>query len=150
MKILLTGATGFIGSHIFDLLEMEESYIRVISRPESAKNLKQNFPSEQIIITDNLFTENHSFLCELLEDIDIIIHTAWYAEPGKYLQSHKNLECLLGTISLAEAANDAKRATRNYAKRQTTWFRNQFGKSERIFAQYSESLLEEIFSKIRF
>lgn len=104
MKILLTGATGFIGSHIFDLLEMEESYIRVISRPESAKNLKQNFPSEQIIITDNLFTENHSFFCELLEDIDIIIHTAWYAESGKSLQSHKNLECLSGTISLAKAA----------------------------------------------
>ena len=57
MKILLTGATGFIGSHIFDLLQMEESYIRVISRPESAKNLKQNFPSEQIIITDNLLLD---------------------------------------------------------------------------------------------
>ena len=57
---------------------------------------------------------------------------------------------LRGEVSLARATDNVKRATRNYAKRQTTWFRNQFGKSEPIFAQYSESLLEEIFSKIRF
>ena len=57
---------------------------------------------------------------------------------------------LLGKTSLDTAKNNAKQATRNFAKRQVSWFRNQFGKSERIFAQYSESLFEEIFSKIRF
>ena len=55
-----------------------------------------------------------------------------------------------GKTTLTQATEDSKRATRNYAKRQITWFSNQFGKSEHISAQYSESLLEEIFSKIRF
>ena len=55
-----------------------------------------------------------------------------------------------GKQSLRLAAEDAKRATRNYAKRQISWFSNHFGKSGHIIEQYSESLLEEIFSKIRF
>ena len=56
---------------------------------------------------------------------------------------------LRGEKTLIQATEDAKQATRNYAKRQMTWFCNQIGKSERIFAQYSERLLEEIFSNIR-
>jgi tRNA dimethylallyltransferase len=42
----------------------------------------------------------------------------------------------------------AQQATRRYAKRQLTWFRNQITQNNRIYAQYSESLLEEIFSNI--
>ncbi len=57
---------------------------------------------------------------------------------------------LRGEISLEIAIANAKRATRRYAKRQTSWFRNQFGKSEHINTQYSESLFDKIFSKIRF
>ena len=33
---------------------------------------------------------------------------------------------LIGECNLEEAADDAKRATRNLAKRQLTWFRNKF------------------------
>jgi tRNA dimethylallyltransferase len=55
-----------------------------------------------------------------------------------------------GEISLEQAKDDAKRATRNYAKRQMTWFRNQNEKANYIFAQYSERILDKIFSKIRF
>ena len=32
---------------------------------------------------------------------------AWYAEPGQYLQSPKNSECLAGTLLLAEGASQA-------------------------------------------
>ena len=34
---------------------------------------------------------------------------------------------LAGEITAEEAAGRAKAATRQYAKRQLTWFRNQFG-----------------------
>ena len=60
------------------------------------------------------------------------------------------LSYIKGEISLEQAKNDAKRATRNYAKRQMTWFRNQNEKAIYIFAQYSERILDKIFSKIRF
>ncbi|NBO42819.1 MAG: NAD(P)-dependent oxidoreductase [Betaproteobacteria bacterium] len=32
------------------------------------------------------------------------MHVAWYAEPGKYLDSSKNLDCLMGTLQLAKGA----------------------------------------------
>jgi len=54
-----------------------------------------------------------------------------------------------GDLELAEAVAKAKQASRNYAKRQVTWFRHQLPGARRIGAQFSESLAEEIFSFIR-
>ena len=51
-------------------------------------------------------------------------------------------------IHLEEAINKAKQSTRNYAKRQITWFKNQFNSSTVIFEQFSESLRLKIFPKI--
>lgn len=55
---------------------------------------------------------------------------------------------LKGEMSLEEATLAAKQATRRYAKRQMTWFRNQIVQNDRVFAQYSERLLPEIFAKL--
>ena len=59
------------------------------------------------------------------------------------------LSHLEGRLTLAGAALAAKQATRQFAKRQSTWFRTQIGPSERIFEQFSESLWQKIFTKIR-
>ena len=56
---------------------------------------------------------------------------------------------LRGQMGLEDAVAAAKRATRNYAKRQVTWFRHQVRGAHVIPAQYSESLGDEIFSFIR-
>ena len=48
------------------------------------------------------------------------------------------------------AVEKAKQATRNFAKRQMTWFRNQIEKPDVILAQYSERNKDKIFSKICF
>ncbi|MGE5545993.1 MAG: tRNA (adenosine(37)-N6)-dimethylallyltransferase MiaA [Solirubrobacterales bacterium] len=56
---------------------------------------------------------------------------------------------LRGEIDLDGAIAAACRATRNYAKRQMTWFRHQLKAPIALSAQYSESLKAEIFSKIR-
>ena len=53
---------------------------------------------------------------------------------------------LKGKIGFDLAKKRSQQATRRYAKRQSTWFRNQFGKSKRLYAQYSESLSRKIFS----
>ena len=47
----------------------------------------------------------------------------------------------------AEAIEDAKMQTRRFAKRQLTWFRNQFSDWERISAQLSESDYRKLLSK---
>ena len=36
--------------------------------------------------------------------VDRIIHLAWYVEPGEYLNSLQNLECLTGSLNLALAS----------------------------------------------
>ncbi len=54
-----------------------------------------------------------------------------------------------GRTDLEDAVEKAKRATRNFAKRQLTWLRHQMAEGKRFSAQYSESLRPEIFSFIR-
>ena len=58
------------------------------------------------------------------------------------------LAYLNNKMSLEDALNAAKQSTRRYAKRQTTWFRNQIVQDYRINAQYSKCLLPEIFANI--
>ena len=54
-----------------------------------------------------------------------------------------------GDICLEDAVSKSKQLTRNYAKRQFTWFKNQFNSSTIVFEQFSESLCTKIFPKIR-
>ena len=56
---------------------------------------------------------------------------------------------LRGEMTLDDAREQSKKTTRNYAKRQMTWLRNQVSGAEVITAQYSESLKAKIFSFIR-
>ncbi len=56
---------------------------------------------------------------------------------------------LKGEITLAEARDKGRRASRNYAKRQLTWLRNRMAGAKVISAQYSESIRPVIFSFIR-
>lgn len=56
---------------------------------------------------------------------------------------------IAGDCSLEDAAAAAQQATRNYAKRQCTWFRHQIIAEEIIDAQFLESRMQENFSKIR-
>ena len=56
---------------------------------------------------------------------------------------------LSGELPLAEAVERAQRATRNYAKRQLTWFRHQMPNAHPITEKFSESLDQKIFPIIR-
>lgn len=56
---------------------------------------------------------------------------------------------LKGQCDLQTAVEEAQRATRQFAKRQMTWLRNQLAADLDLNAQYSESLRQEIFSFVR-
>lgn len=56
---------------------------------------------------------------------------------------------LRGATDLESALKRAQQLTRNYAKRQMTWFRGQLDSDETLATQYSETLLPEIFHKVR-
>ncbi len=68
---------------------------------------------------------------------------------GKALGVADLAATLAGQTSLEEAISSAQTATRQYAKRQMTWFRNQFRADLPLSKKLSESLLREIFANIR-
>jgi tRNA dimethylallyltransferase len=74
-------------------------------------------------------------------------------DPGLPITKAVGLRELLrhvaGETDLASAVAEGQRATRRYAKRQYTWFRNQLAADRVIDEQFSESLQSEIFSFIR-
>jgi tRNA dimethylallyltransferase len=56
---------------------------------------------------------------------------------------------LRGEAGLEEACNAARKATRNFAKRQWTWLRHQLDSDQQVFEKYSERISENMFSFIR-
>lgn len=105
--ILLTGSNGFVGRQVLHELLKKDFYVRCIVREKKQKQLPQSSFIESIITTQDLFREEGTFWAEAFQGVDTVIHTAWYAEPGKYLNSSKNLDCLIGTLRLAQGAAQA-------------------------------------------
>ena len=103
-RFLLTGATGFVGRQILKVLESQGHETLVIARPGWRNRIEIDNKLTQVKETADLFQETHDWWCDVLQNVHTVIHSAWYAEPGVYLTSPKNLDCLIGTLQLAKAA----------------------------------------------
>jgi nucleoside-diphosphate-sugar epimerase len=99
-RILLTGATGFVGRQILAALLKVNVDLRLVVREGTEFRLPQGGVAETVRTVD-LFKENAEWWASTCLGIDVVIHAAWYAEPGLYMQSPKNLECLAGSLQLA-------------------------------------------------
>lgn len=99
----LTGATGFVGRQILRALTERGCRVRVIKRPGSRLPDCDNRNRIEIAEISDLFTASRQELEPLLAGCDTLIHAAWYAEPGQYLHSPRNVDCLIGTLRLAQA-----------------------------------------------
>lgn len=97
-RILLTGATGFVGEQILSALKNRGHFVRAISRKERASGL-----ADEYIQTKDVFAEPVEWWEKRLIDIDTVIHAAWYVEHGKYLYAQENFHCLEGSLRLLEA-----------------------------------------------
>jgi len=106
--VLLTGATGFIGRQVYKSLLNLGVNVRLVVRDGKAAEIEPSIYLESIVFTKDLFSENDTWWAQVCNGIDIVIHVAWYVEPGKYLDSPKNLDCLMGTLALAKGAAQAK------------------------------------------
>lgn len=98
--VVLTGATGFVGRHVLRHLVKAGCAVRVLVRDPSRVELGGDV---EVIETPDLFAEPPDRLGALLDGAHTLVHAAWYAEPGKYLGSARNLDCLTGTLTLARA-----------------------------------------------
>lgn len=103
MTVVLTGATGFVGRQILRALLGHRLAVRVLARdPDKLIDEAKNGRVE-VVETADLFAETPAGLEDLLAGAHTLIHAAWYAEPGQYLMSPRNLNCLKGTLDLAQA-----------------------------------------------
>lgn len=101
--VLLTGGTGFVGRQVLRALNERQVPTRVVVRHGKEKIVSSS-SIEQVITTNDLFAETSDWWKQACMGIDTVIHVAWYAETGQYLQSEKNLDCLSGTLQLARGA----------------------------------------------
>jgi nucleoside-diphosphate-sugar epimerase len=94
MKVLLTGATGFLGRYI--ARELERRGIEYLS-------LQRGMVSDdRAIQIDLLDTHEFEKLFDQFKPTHLI-HVAWYAEHGKFWDSELNLQWVLATKCLVEA-----------------------------------------------
>lgn len=105
--MLLTGATGFVGRQVLRVLAEQGIRVRVVVRDGKQEQLNLPDNVETLVSTPDLFAENADWWADVCQAIDTVIHIAWYVEPGKYLQSVKNLDCLSGTLQMAKGAAQA-------------------------------------------
>ena len=106
-RVLVTGATGFVGRQVLSYLTTQDVYLTIIVRDDKQSLLINNPAVQNVITTADLFAETAEWWAHVLQGIDTVIHIAWYAEPQLYLQSSKNLDCLRGTLSMAKGASQA-------------------------------------------
>jgi len=102
--VLLTGANGFVGRQIFRAFQARGVPLRLVLRPNRKEMFANLSGIESIHLSDDMFAESRQWWCDVTRDIDMIVHSAWYTEPGKYLISPLNVQCLQGTLTLAQAA----------------------------------------------
>jgi nucleoside-diphosphate-sugar epimerase len=107
-RVLITGATGFVGRQVLHHLLTQNVRVTVVLRDGKQNALADHPFVETVISTPDLFAETVAWWANALQGIDTLIHIAWYAEPGLYLQSSKNMDCLEGTLNLAKGAVQAR------------------------------------------
>ncbi|MGB7537225.1 MAG: NAD(P)-dependent oxidoreductase [Anaerolineales bacterium] len=103
MKLLLTGASGFIGSHVARRLLAKGHRVMAVAVPNDPLNRISDIADRLEICTADL--SDTAILQQFLEAgrPDACIHLAWYSEPGQYLHSPENISALNYSLLLVKA-----------------------------------------------
>jgi dTDP-6-deoxy-L-talose 4-dehydrogenase (NAD+) len=97
-----------VGRQVLQALAERKCSVRAVIRDGKQGQLRGSGEIERIVTSPDIFAESRDWWAEACRGVDTIIHAAWYAEPGVYLQSPKNFACLAGTLLLAQAAIEAR------------------------------------------
>jgi nucleoside-diphosphate-sugar epimerase len=101
VKVLLTGATGFIGSHVARALVAQGAEIHALVLPQdSFWRIADVAPRLRFHTANFLDVASVARVSEAVRP-ELCIHLAWYVEPGKYLEAPENRDFLHASIVFA-------------------------------------------------
>ena len=99
MKVLLTGASGFVGQHVLSALQ--RNGIEAVAVGRSRPKLSVQFVKADLLSTTDFYPLLHQTQATHL------LHLAWYAEHGNYWTSPLNLRWTDATTRLVQAFCEA-------------------------------------------
>src|SRR5262245_5800687 len=107
MRVFLTGATGFIGSHLLRLLAREGCEVAALLRPGAdTRRLADLNGSYRPVPT--AMEDTGAIVGELGGwQPDLALHFAWYTVPGKYFSAPENLACVTASLELFGCLHEA-------------------------------------------
>ena len=112
-KILITGADGFIGSHLTEMLVKQGAHVRALSLYNSFNDwgwLEDTACLDQVeVVCGDVRDPN--FCRDITKDIDVVFHLAAliaipysYVAPDSYVATN-----ITGTLNMLQAAREAPR-----------------------------------------
>ncbi len=103
MRVLITGAGGFIGSHVARRFVERGADVAALVRPSTDLDRLADIRRALVLIEADLqaATGLHEKIAAC--DPDVCVHLAWHIPPGRYRHALDNLDSVAGSLNLLQA-----------------------------------------------